>query len=219
MRLAQIRIAVALAREQAGAEVELAGSDEILATLDGLEIGLQEGRELVSALAGIQNRLKDATVQRWWRAMGEATGVKRPLPGIPLADLESLVTGLELTYRRLQDALARHGVTAIEAVGKPFDPYVHEAVAVEPCPEEQDGLVLREQRRGYHTTDRVIRLSQVVVGRGEAGKASARRGRTRTARVEQIAEADRLNTEKGPEGTASQETEDHKERLRGSYRR
>lgn len=157
-----------LAREQPRAE-ELAELDEILATLDGLESGLQEGRELVGALASVQNHLKDATTQRWWRAMGEATGVKRHLPTIPLADVESLVAGLELTYRRLQDALARHGVSVIEAVGKPFDPYVHEAVAVEACPEAQDGLVLREQRRGYRTTDRIVRLSQVVVGRGEPG--------------------------------------------------
>ncbi len=194
-----------LARGRAGAEVDLAGRDEILATLDGLEIGLQEGRELGGALAGVQNRLKDATVQRWWRAMGEATGVKRPLPEVPLADLESLVTGLELTYRRLQDALARNGVTVIEAVGKPFDPYVPEAVGVEPCPEEQDGLVLREQRRGYRTTDRVIRLSQVVVGRGEPNR--ARRGRPRAGRVEQIAETDGRHSEKGPEGAELQGTD------------
>lgn len=186
-----------LRHEQAGDDMELAERDEVLATLDGLETGLEAGRALVRALAGAQARLKDATVQRWWRAMGEATGVKRPLPEVPLADLESLVSGLELTYRRLQDALARHGVIAIEAVGKPFDPNVHEAVAVEPCPEEQNGLVLREQRRGYRTTERVIRLSQVVVGRGEPNKAIAKRGRPRTGRGEQIAEADRSNSQEG----------------------
>jgi len=146
-------------------EVERAALDDMIAALDGLDAGLEEGRELVSALADTQRRLKDAMVQRWWRAMGQATGVKRPLPEIPLEDVEGWIGGLELTYRRLQDALARRGVVPIDAAGKPFDPHLHEAVAVEPCPEEQDGIVLREERRGYRTPERILRLSQVVVGR------------------------------------------------------
>ncbi len=169
-------------------EVERTSLEDMLAALDGLEAGLEEGRELVAALSGAQRRLKDATVQRWWRAMAEATGVKRPLPEVPLAEVESWIGGLELTHRRLQDALARRGVTPIEAVGKPFDPYLHEAVAVEPGPEEQDGLVLREERRGYRTSDRVIRLSQVVVGRAAPVKATGKRRRPSRAHAEQIAE-------------------------------
>ncbi|MDP2659677.1 MAG: nucleotide exchange factor GrpE [Dehalococcoidia bacterium] len=154
--------------------------DDMLAALDGLEAGQQDGRELLQALGGVQRRLSDATAQRWWRAMAEATGVKRKLPEIPMADLESWINGLELTYRRLQDALGRRGVAPIEAVGKPFDPYLHEAVAVEPCPLEQGGIVLREQRKGYRTADRVVRLSQVVVGRGEPGKGNSQPSRRST---------------------------------------
>ncbi len=160
-------------REQA----EQAALDDLLATLDGLEAGMEHARELVRGLSEAQRRLKDATVQRWWRAMGEATGAKRPLPEVPVAELEGWMGGLELTHRRLQDALARRGVTPTEAVGKPFDPYLHEAVAVEPGPEERDGLVLREERRGYRTSDRVIRLSHVVVGRAEPSKPPTRRRR------------------------------------------
>lgn len=192
---ASLRAELARAR-QLRRETELAGLDDILLTLDGLEAGLEEGRELLQTLAGAHHRLKDATVQRWWRAMGEATGVKRPLPDVPLDDLESMVAGLELTHRRLLDALVRRGITAIEAVGKPFDPHVHEAVAVEPCPMEQDGLVLREQQRGYRTADRVIRLAQVIVGRGQQAKTGAKRGRPRKVPADQSTE--------GPEPGASQ---------------
>jgi molecular chaperone GrpE len=59
-------------------------------------------------------------------------------------------------------------VTPIEAVGQPFDPHLHEAVAVESCAAGQDGVVLRELRRGYRTAERVVRLAQVVVGRADA---------------------------------------------------
>ncbi|MBI4317690.1 MAG: nucleotide exchange factor GrpE [Chloroflexi bacterium] len=169
--------------QQLREELERAALEDILVTLDGLEAGLEEGRELAKTLGETQRRLKDATVQRWWRALGEATGAKRPLPDVPLADVESLVGGLELTYRRLLDALARRGVTPIEAAGHPFDPHLHEAVAVEPCPEEQDGLVLREQRRGYRSPERVIRLVQVVVGRGVATEPDTKQGRPRRSRA------------------------------------
>lgn len=166
-----------LARErQLREEAERAALDDMLATLDGLEAGMEHGRELVQALSEAQRRLKDTTVQRWWRAMGEATGAKRPLPEVPVDDLQGWMGGLELTHRRLQDALARRGVTPIQAVRNPFDPYLHEAVAVEPCPLEQDGLVLREERRGYRTSDRVLRLAQVVVGQAAPAK-TATKGR------------------------------------------
>mgnify|MGYP005841896841 FL=1 len=158
-------------------EAEQAALDDILATLDGLEAGLEHGRELVQALAETQRRLKDSTVQRWWRAMGEATGVKHPLPDVPVDDVEGWMRGLELTRRRLLDALVRRGVTPIDSVGKPFDPYLHEAVAVEPCPPERDGVVLREERRGYRAADRIVRLSQVVVGQAAPPGSGTRQDR------------------------------------------
>lgn len=149
--------------QQLREEIERPALDDMLATLDGLEAGMEAGRELVRTLFDAQHRLQDEAVQRWWRAMGEATGTKQPLPEVPLSDVENWIAGLELTYRRLQDSLARRGVTPIEAVGKPFDPFAHEAVAVEPGPAGHDGLILREERRGYRRQDRVIRLAQVVV--------------------------------------------------------
>lgn len=168
-----------VAREQElRREAEMGWLDDVLATLDGLELGLQEGRELVQELTGVDRRLSDATVKRWWRAMGEATGIKRTLPEVPLSEVQSWMEGLQLTYRRLQDSLARRGVTPIEAVGKLFDPYLHEAVGVEPGPPEQEGLVVREQRKGYRTSDLVVRLSQVVVGRAAPTKAVDKRSRS-----------------------------------------
>lgn len=181
-------------------EVERAALDDMIATLDGLDAGLEEGRALVQALAGTQQRLKDATVQRWWRAMGQATGVKRALPEIPVEDVEGWMGGLELTYRRLQDALARRGVVPIEAAGKPFDPHLHEAVAVEPCSPEQDGIVLREERRGYRTQERIIRLSQVVVGRAVSPEAAGDRGGSGHPAMEQQPEDLENEMEKGQSG-------------------
>ena len=62
------------------------------------------------------------------------------------------------------DSLAKHGIAPIEAVGKPFDPNVHEAIMrVEPAPGQEPGTVAEELRKGYMINDRVLRASLVKV--------------------------------------------------------
>lgn len=77
----------------------------------------------------------------------------------------SWIEGVVLIYRRLQAILEQHGLRAIEAVGKPFDPYFHEAVLFEEVPAEQDGLVQAELQKGYKLGDRVLRPALVKVGK------------------------------------------------------
>lgn len=81
--------------------------------------------------------------------------------------------GFELIYKQLQDSLARAGLEAIEADGRPFDPNVHEAVSTQPAPEGvAAGTVLAELRRGYCLHGRLLRPTMVVVaadGGDEAG--------------------------------------------------
>lgn len=78
----------------------------------------------------------------------------------------SWIEGVVLIYRRLQAVLEQHGLRAIEAVGKPFDPYFHEAVLFEEVPAEQDGLVLAELQKGYKWGERLLRPALVKVGKG-----------------------------------------------------
>jgi molecular chaperone GrpE len=70
--------------------------------------------------------------------------------------------GVAATYRLFVDALRRAGVEPVDAVGRPFDPNVHEAVAT-----TADGLppgtVAREVRRGWRLGDELLRPAQVVV--------------------------------------------------------
>ena len=73
------------------------------------------------------------------------------------------VKGFRIIQRNLQDALRAHGCIEIECVGKPFDPSLHEAVTYE---EGEEGTVISEHRKGYMMKDKVLRASQVAVGRG-----------------------------------------------------
>ncbi len=72
--------------------------------------------------------------------------------------------GLEGIYRKLQVILEGEGVKPIDALGQPFDPHFHEAVAHEDAGTERSGKVTAELRRGYTLHDRVLRPSMVKVG-------------------------------------------------------
>ena len=73
--------------------------------------------------------------------------------------------GVELIYKQLQDLLAKRGVTPIEAVGKLFDPQVHQAITYEPSPGHAEGEVLEVVRRGYMHGDRLLRPAMVKVAK------------------------------------------------------
>lgn len=87
---------------------------------------------------------------------------------------ESLRAGFEMVLGQFQAVLAKHGVSAIESVGQPFDPHCHEAVAHEPSADEKPDVVLRETRRGYRMGNRLLRPAQVIVASAPpAGEAAA----------------------------------------------
>lgn len=78
-------------------------------------------------------------------------------------NVESLVKGLDMVLRQMQQAFEQEGIEAIEAVGKPFDPNVHEAVEQVESDEHESGIVVEELQKGYKLRDRVIRPSLVKV--------------------------------------------------------
>jgi molecular chaperone GrpE len=78
------------------------------------------------------------------------------------------VEGFRIIQRNLQDILKSHGCTEIECIGQPFDPNLHEAVAYEAG---EEGMVISQHRKGYSINNRVLRASQVTVGKGAANGA------------------------------------------------
>jgi molecular chaperone GrpE len=85
------------------------------------------------------------------------------------ADYEALREGVEMIMRKLLDILAAEGVEPIEAVGMPFDPKFHEAVAACEDPEVNTDTVVEEFRRGYTYEDEVIRATMARVARPADG--------------------------------------------------
>ena len=71
--------------------------------------------------------------------------------------------GFELIYRQLLESLARFGVERIEAMGRPFDPHVHQAVERVESSEHEDGTVVEDLRHGYKLRELVLRPALVRV--------------------------------------------------------
>lgn len=80
-------------------------------------------------------------------------------------DINAVLEGVELIYKKFMDILGRQGVSVIETKEADFDVDVHEAVAQLPAPTpELKGKVMDCTLTGYKLNDKVIRHAQVVVG-------------------------------------------------------
>ncbi len=83
-------------------------------------------------------------------------------------ECEAIANGVDMTLRALADALERHGVKIVEALGRPFDPAHHEAIGQVES-EHPPNTVVDEHQRGYLLHDRLLRPALVTVGKPPAG--------------------------------------------------
>jgi molecular chaperone GrpE len=92
---------------------------------------------------------------------------ERALETLPdgLADL-TWTEGIRLIEHKLETLLDREDVEPIEAMGQPFDPFLHEAVTHEPSGTVPEGHVIGVMQKGYKLGDRVLRPSVVRVSSG-----------------------------------------------------
>jgi len=102
------------------------------------------------------------------RLMGELLVVLDDLElaleaGETSSDKEALVTGVKMVLNRFEKILWDAGLKPIEALGKPFDPKLHEAVMKVETIDEPEGVVVEEIRKGYTLGGKVIRASMVKV--------------------------------------------------------
>lgn len=82
------------------------------------------------------------------------------------AEHADVVTGMELVRRSLLAKLAAFGVSHAPALGEPFDPHRHEAIALVPVSDAaQDGRVIDVMREGYMIGDDTLRPAGVAVGK------------------------------------------------------
>lgn len=89
---------------------------------------------------------------------------ERGLQGIPEEEKDApFVQGVELVYKQMITALDELGVKPIEAVGKEFDPNLHNAVMAVDDDTLESGTVAEEMQKGYMYKESVVRHSMVKV--------------------------------------------------------
>ncbi len=75
--------------------------------------------------------------------------------------------GIDMILSQFFSALDKLGVKPIETVDHPFDPNKHDALLRVHAPDEDEGSVVSEIRKGYYLHDKVLRPAQVTVGTHE----------------------------------------------------
>ncbi|MFQ5763091.1 MAG: nucleotide exchange factor GrpE [Candidatus Bathyarchaeia archaeon] len=82
-------------------------------------------------------------------------------------DKKLMLAGLEMVLKEFTDILKRQGLNPIEALGKPFNPALHEAVSQVETDEYEDDTITQELRKGYIFNNKVIRPSMVQVAKAK----------------------------------------------------
>lgn len=149
----------ALAEEKTRAEGYLANWQRVQADFINYKRRSEQEREEFGKFA-------NATLM--FNLLSSLDDMERALASLPvkLANL-TWVNGIRLIERKLQASLEMQGLQAIEALGKEFDPNLHEAVRQDTG---KEGVIIEELQKGYQLHDRVIRPTMVVVGNGEAAE-------------------------------------------------
>ncbi len=99
-----------------------------------------------------------------------ADNLGRALQALPADSTDpavrNIVAGIQATDRELQSALERHGVTRIEALGKPFNAEFHQAMMEVEDSSVPAGTVVQEMIPGYLIAGRLLRAAMVGVSKG-----------------------------------------------------
>jgi molecular chaperone GrpE len=166
-------------------EIDFDGAVENAANLDRLgelEKELEEVRQhVLYAQAETQNVRRRLEQEKVSAAQYAATGfardmlsvkdnLERALAAIPeelRSDerMKGLVAGIEATGRELDSAFQRHGIARVEAMGKPLDPHLHQAMLEVPTDQAEPGTIVQEMQPGYTIKERLLRPALVGVAK------------------------------------------------------
>ena len=87
---------------------------------------------------------------------------------VPNATLESLKEGVEMIQKQFSTFLKNQKVEPIEAIGKAFDPTLHEVLNQQESEEHEENTVIEEYSKGYTLNGRILRPAKVVISKKPA---------------------------------------------------
>jgi molecular chaperone GrpE len=165
------------------AEAPIGGPESNEERIRALEAALEAAREdakqsqdrWMRERADLENLKRRTTREKADLAKFASEGVLRDL--LPVVDNleravahaegadDSLLSGVKMVLKSLQDALERHGVKRVRARGALFDPAEHEAVGHVESAVHEPNAVVDEHQAGYKLHDRLLRPAMVTVAK------------------------------------------------------
>jgi molecular chaperone GrpE len=157
---------------------------ELLATRAELKRVEAERTELKETLARRQadfenyrKRIERERTETYNRVVGDVVGKLLPvvdnlrraldaeasMEAAESDEFRHFLHGVQLIDKQLADVLEGLGLQPVEAVGQPFDPHIHEAVATEPSEDYEPDTVVQELVRGYRLGEKLLRPAIVKV--------------------------------------------------------
>ncbi len=76
---------------------------------------------------------------------------------------QNFLEGIELTHKGLLSTLHKFGVEAVGEPGEPFNPDLHQAMAMQEAPEQDNNTILAVMQKGYTLSGRLLRPAMVMV--------------------------------------------------------
>lgn len=170
----------------AAAGPDAGARDEARAAPPPAEPGVEQLRDqLLRALAEAENvrrrAQRDVAEARQFAiagfardVLGVADNFHRALAAVPEEEaardpaVGSLIDGLRVTERELQNVLAKHGIEIFDPQGERFDPHMHQAMFEVENPEVPAGTVVQVVQQGARIGARVLRPALVGVSKGGA---------------------------------------------------
>ena len=97
--------------------------------------------------------------------------VERAIGSLPKnSDANEWQTGIELIQKTLIQTLESEGVSKINPLNQPFDPFSCEAVLYQETKNAIEGQVIEVMRTGYMINEKILRPAQVIVAQNKNNK-------------------------------------------------
>jgi len=79
--------------------------------------------------------------------------------------VQAIKEGVELTLKGFMDCFKRFNIEAVDPLGEPFDPQLHQAMSIQESPDAEPNSVIAVMQKGYTLHGRVIRPAMVMVSK------------------------------------------------------
>ena len=79
--------------------------------------------------------------------------------------VQAIKEGVELTLKGFMDCFKRFNIEAVDPLGEPFDPQLHQAMSIQESPDAEPNSVISVMQKGYTLHGRVIRPAMVMVSK------------------------------------------------------